>query len=387
MNVRRHPVLPPLWRAAAVWLALLLLAGATPAAPVPPVQTVFVIVLENNNWASFKGSASAPFLNSVLLPAASYCEQYYNPPGLHPSEPNYLWLEAATNFGIFNNNSPALNHLATTNHLTALLTRAGISWKTYQEDIDGTYVPLTATNLYAPRHNPMVFFDDITGTNNLYDPFGLAHIRPYFELATDLANNTVPRYCFITPNLVHDGHDAAPPNYNVVRQTDDWLATEVPKITNSAAYRNNGALFITWDEGLGSDGPIGMMVLSPLARGGGYFNNRHYTHSSFVRTMQDVFGVNQTYLNDAANAADLFDLFAPFSVAGTNNPATGGFELLIGGVIPGRTNVVQAATQLGGWSGLATNLLPLNTLSNQFRATDSGAAGAASRFYRVLQLP
>ncbi len=379
---------PPRPRCAAlVWLVFLLLAGMARAAPVPPVQTVFVIVLENNNWASFKGSASAPFLNSVLLPAASRCEQYYNPPGLHPSEPNYLWLEAATNFGILNNNNPALNHLATTNHLTSLLTRAGISWKSYQEDIDGTYIPLTATNLYAPKHNPMVFFDDVTGTNNLQDPFGLAHIRPYFELATDLANNTVPRYCFITPNLANDGHDAVAPTFNTVRQTDDWLAREVPRITNSAAFRNNGALFITWDEGLGSDGPIGMLVLSPLARGGGYFNNRHYTHSSFVRTMQDIFGVNQTYLHDAANAADLFDLFAPFSVAGTNNPATGGFELLVGGVIPGRTNVVQAATQPGSWTGFATNVLSVNALSNQFRAADPGTAGAVGRFYRVLQLP
>ena len=165
------------FRRLALVFAAVLLINSAPAA-VPPVQTVFVIVLENNNWASFRGSASAPFLNSVLLPAASYCEQYYNPTGLHPSEPNYLWLEAATNFGIFNNSDPVINHLNTTNHLTALLNRAGISWKSYQEDIDGNTVPLTATNLYAPKHNPMVFFDDVTGTNNVRDPFeiGRAHV-------------------------------------------------------------------------------------------------------------------------------------------------------------------------------------------------------------------
>ena len=373
-------------RLALVFAAVLLINSARAA--VPPVQTVFVIVLENNNWASFRGSASAPFLNSVLLPAASYCEQYYNPPGLHPSEPNYLWLEAATNFGIFNNSDPAINHLNTTNHLTALLNRAGISWKSYQEDIDGNTVPLTATNLYAPKHNPMVFFDDVTGTNNARDPFGLAHIRPYPELAQDLTNGTAPRYCFITPNLVDDGHDAIAPNFNTVRQTDDWLAREVPKITNSAAFRNNGALFITWDEGLGSDGPIGMLVLSPLARGGGYFNNLRYTHSSLVRTLQDIFGVNQSYLHDAANARDLFDLFTPFNVSGSNNVATGNFELVVSGVILGRTNVVQSNGALGSpWLPLATNTLPVNSLSNYFRVTDPGTAGATNRFYRVLQLP
>jgi len=56
------------------------------------------------------------------------------------------------------------------------------------------------------------------------------------------------------------------------------------KFSNSAAYSNNGASSITWDEGEGtqSDGPIGMILLSPLARGGGYFNSIYYTHSSFV---------------------------------------------------------------------------------------------------------
>ena len=370
---------------AALMSCFLMAVGRLPAAA-PPIQTVFVIVLENQNWSSIKGSSSAPYLNNVLLPMASWCEQYYNPPGLHPSEPNYLWLEAGTNFGIVNNNDPTINHLATTNHLVTQLRNAGISWKSYQEDISGAYVPLTATNLYAPKHNPMVFFDDVTGTNNLYDPYGLAHIRPYAELGLDLTNRTVPRYCFITPNLCHDGHDACPPLYNGILQSDTWLAAEIPKLTNSAAYQNNGVIFIVWDEGLSSDGPIGMIALSPLARGGGYFNNRHYTHSSLLRTMQDIFGV-QPYLGGAANAPDLFDLFTPFSVPAAAYSAMGGFQLTVTGVIPGRTNLVQMTTTPPAWTTVATNVLPINALSNSFLYSDPTASGAVNRFYRVVQLP
>src|SRR4051812_44847974 len=65
-------------------------------------SAVFIILMENHNWSSIKGSASAPYINNALLPIASYADQYYNPPGIHPSEPNYLWLEAGTNFGITN---------------------------------------------------------------------------------------------------------------------------------------------------------------------------------------------------------------------------------------------------------------------------------------------
>src|SRR6185437_16484009 len=101
-------------------------------------------------------------------------------------------------------------------------------------------------------------------------------------------------------------HNTCAPLNNNLAQCDAWLSTEIPKILASRAYSDNGAIFITWDEGEGSDGPIGMIVLSPLARGGGYTNNIHYTHSSFLRSMQETFGVGPL-LNDATNAVDLGD--------------------------------------------------------------------------------
>ena len=54
-----------------------------------------------------------------------------------------------------------------------------------------------------------------------------------------------------------------------------------------------------------------MIVLSPLAKGGGYTNTIHYTHSSTLRTLQEIFGV------DAAprrrrQRDDLADLFQTY---------------------------------------------------------------------------
>src|SRR6266567_5452469 len=102
------------------------------------VKTVFIVLMENHNWAEIKNSASAPYINNTLLPMASHAEQYFNPPGIHPSLPNYLWLEAGTNFGILNDNDPSSNHQTTTGHLSTQLKNVGISWKTYQESISGT---------------------------------------------------------------------------------------------------------------------------------------------------------------------------------------------------------------------------------------------------------
>jgi len=192
------------------------------------VRTVFLIVMENHNWSAIKDNPSAPYINQTLLPMASYAEQYYNPPGLHPSEPNYLWLEAGTNFNVTTDDDPAVNHQSSTQHLVTLLNGAGISWKSYQEDIDGTACPLTSSGLYAPKHNPMVFFDDVTGTNDPASASCIAHVRPFSELATDLQNNAQARYNFITPNLCNDMHNTCQPLNDSVqhrRKTDPLKRT------------------------------------------------------------------------------------------------------------------------------------------------------------------
>jgi hypothetical protein len=164
----------------------------------------------------------------------------------------------------------------------------------------------------------MVFFDDVTDTNDPTSSYCIAHVRPFSELATDLHHNTQARYNFITPNLCNDMHNTCPPLNDSVLQGDTWLSQHVPIILNSQAYQNGGIVFITWDEGEGkdanekSDGPIGLILLSPDAKGHGYSNTIHYTHSSTLRTIQEIFGVTPL-LGDAANATNLSDLFQTFS--------------------------------------------------------------------------
>ena len=119
------------------------------------------------------------------------------------------------------------------------------------------------------------------------------------------------RYNFITPNVCHDMHDPCPPYFISTKDGDRWLSQAVPPILRSAAYRKGGVLFITWDEAEDGDGPIGMIVLSPFARGQGYANHIHYDHSSTLRTLQEIFHV-RPWLGGAAHANDLRGLFRRF---------------------------------------------------------------------------
>jgi hypothetical protein len=365
-----------------------MLAGASTlsAAGIDSSSAVFIILMENHNWSSIKGSASAPYINNTLLPIASYTDQYYNPAGIHPSEPNYLWLEAGTNFGITNDNLPSSNHQSTTSHFVTLLKNAGISWKTYQENITGTTCPTANSYPYAPKHNPFVFFDDVVNAGCT------TTMRPFTELAGDLTNHTTAHYNFITPNLINDMHDSAAPLNNPVQQGDTWLSQNLPMILQSDAYKNNGVILITWDEGVSGDGPIGMIVLSPQARGGGYHNTIPYTHSSTLRTLQKIFGV-RPFLGGAATALDLSDLFVLNDIPNADSQIT--IQQIT--YTPG-TCTIKWQSQ----SGLAYRVQWKNSLSDTWQSitpdktgtglilswaddgTQTGSAPSSQRFYRVV---
>jgi hypothetical protein len=279
------------------------------------IKTVFIILMENNNWSDIKGSSSAPYINSLLTKGA-HAEAYNNVPGIHPSEPNYLWLEAGTNFGVLDDNDPNSNHQSSAQHLVDQLEAAGVTWKAYAEAIDGQSCPLNSGGKYGAKHVPFVFFDDVTNSNDPNSQRCIQHVRPYSELATDLANNTAPQYAFITPDLCDDMHGVFFTCSASVSTGDTWLSKQMPIMMNSQAYKNGGAIFLTWDESEGGDFPIGMVVMSPYAKVG-YQNSLPYSHSSTLRTVQEIFntgGPNApiSFLGDAANATDLSDLFTQF---------------------------------------------------------------------------
>jgi phospholipase C len=212
-------------------------------------------------------------------------------------------MEAGGNLGVTDDDVPA-GHRLSGPHLVSQLRAAGVTWKSYQEDIPGTNCPLDYLNQYAPKHNPMVYFDDVNGGLKADSSECIAHVRPYSELARDLEVDAVPAYSFITPNLCNDMHDCG------IAAGDAWLSREVPKILASRAYKQGGALFVTFDESAGSDVPIGFIALSPLAKPG-YGNQVHYTHSSLLRSLQEIFGVSPL-LGDAAKATNVADLFRSF---------------------------------------------------------------------------
>jgi hypothetical protein len=341
---------------------------------------VFVIAMENHNWTQPASTTSpqplfqnpaAPFLNGLVNGTSgisgqvSYAITYLNSGvGVHPSEPNYIWAEAGDNLGVFNDDAPykadcsADTVQSTNQHLSAFLTRARKTWRSYQEDTNVTTanVPLPSNTWrapifntsgnwanginaynyatqfnYAAKHNPMIFFTDTNGGC----PAALStHYPPLQQLAVDLQDDTVADYNWITPNQFNDQHTALTAGYGAfaassdganIAQGDNFLARAIPLIMASKAYKEHGIIVLWWDETEGGDGAgfrLPFVIISKDARanmeGVPFASGVEYSHSSFLRTMQEVFGVDPqkgfNWLGAAATANDLSAMFKPGTI-------------------------------------------------------------------------
>lgn len=273
------------------------------------IHSVFIVMMENHNWTgdgslNIKNNSHAPYINDTLVPQGAHPSNYNNPPHIHPSLPNYLWLEAGTNFGILNDNhTGSQNTQTTTEHLVTLLKNAGISWRSYDAWSTGKACPI------GQEHTPFVFFDDVTDHLDIHSQYCIDHVRPISELDGDLADGTTARYSFIVPNLCQAMHSYC--GQNQIKAGDDWLSGVVPKILDSSAYKKGGVLFIVFDEAAHGDGPIPLLILSPFAKSNGYTNSVYYEHGSTLRTVEEIFGVTPL-MRDAARQKDLSDFFTVF---------------------------------------------------------------------------
>lgn len=326
-------------------------ADAAGSAYLPATGHVFVINLENKGYDQTWGPGSAaPYLSTTLRSKGVLLNQYFGT--AHNSLPNYIAQISGQGpnpqaQGDCQTYSPFVGaqtappgqavgngcvYPASVPTLAGQLTRAGLTWKGYMEDmgtpcrhpalgaVDDTQ-KAKAGDQYAARHNPFVYFAGITGSAECAQ-----RDVDLSQLPTDLAStSSTPTLSYITPNLCHDGHDTpcvdgAPGG---LASADTWLKQWVPLITNSSAFGKDGVLVITFDEsdspasdasaccgegpgpnsplpgitGLGG-GRVGALVLSPFVKGGTW-STTPYNHYSLLASIEDLFGL--PYLGYAAS--------------------------------------------------------------------------------------
>jgi hypothetical protein len=288
-------------------------------AAAPVIQHVFVIVMENHDASQIYGNmTSAPYINNTLIPSYAHATNFNDELALSiPSEPHYVWMEAGTN--AFSDHTftgdgdpTSTNSTSSTAHLVTQIKNAtsGVTWMTYQEGQNSTTgaCPIASSGFYAAKHDPFVFFKDVSGNPpSKTNAFCAAHSKPYSSFATDLAANNMASYVFITPNLCNDMHGASGcPNSNTIKSGDDWLKAELPRII-SWVTTHSGIIFITWDEG-SSTSKMAFLAVGPGVKAN-YAGAVSYTHSSIVKSVEEILSL--PILSTVSASNDLADLFNP----------------------------------------------------------------------------
>jgi len=373
---------------AAAVLPLTLFAGsAAPLAPahqrafsLPPIKHVWVIDLENEGYAQSFGTPSAdPYLAVTLRHEGALLTNYFAIG--HDSADNYIAQisgqapDTATqnDCGVWTPFTPA-NHIEPPYHqlvgngcvypasiptLGSQLSGAKLSWKAYLQDMgndparDKTVQtpagpacghPVTGAadltegaepaDQYATRHEGFMYFKSVTGNQAYCD----AHVLSFQPLLADLSKeSSTPNFSWISPNLCNDGHDApcVTGDPGGLAEINAFLTLWVPQIMASPAYKDNGLIMITFDEGSDSraccgevtgvgpshpnvaqpgmpgpgGGDVGMVLLSKFIRPG-TVSTADYNHYSALRTIEDIFRLS--HLGDATMpqvksfAADVF---------------------------------------------------------------------------------
>ncbi|HVY09745.1 MAG TPA: alkaline phosphatase family protein [Mycobacteriales bacterium] len=362
-------------------------SGATARTAVPhhvarTVGHVWTIVLENEEFEQtfVTGRFQAPYLTQTLTAQGRLLVQYYGTG--HSSLDNYIAMTSGQgpnpstqddcddpttlggakhkwHFGAYGQaiddsgvKDIGCTYPAKVKSLANQLTAAHVSWKGYLENMDAQpgkpsrcSSPLTtgsetpkrtiARPDYKDKHNPFGYFHSVVDhraycKRHLVPMGHFSHHKVLGPLARDLRSvATTPRYSYVIPGLCHDGHDSCPSNNgSQFRGIDQFLTVVVPQIMASPAFKKDGLIVITFDEGTTNlkccgelkapnlsltqnngfpipgpigdgGGMIGALLLSPFVTPGSVDVTHRFNHYSYLRSMEDLFGI-KTHLGYAA---------------------------------------------------------------------------------------
>lgn len=265
----------------------------TPAT-LPTFSHVFLVVEENHSFTEVIGNSSMPYLNGLASKYA-LAKQYFA--NAHPSIPNYLMLTTGQMETLNDNFSGTIGD----DNVVRELVSAGKTWKTYQESIPSAGYLGGDALPYVRRHNPFSLLSDVQNSTTQ-----AANIVPFTQFATDLANNSLPNFSFIVPDVNNDAHDGT------LATADSWLQSNMAPLIASSTFQSGGLLVILFDEGELSDfnhggGQVAAVIVSSNSKPN-FQSQTLYQHQSTLRLVLEALGVKK-FPGQAATAPEMAEFF------------------------------------------------------------------------------
>jgi phosphatidylinositol-3-phosphatase len=258
-----------------------------PSNVVPQFGHIILLVEENHSYSEVIGNTSMPYLNSL---AAQYglATQYFA--NAHPSIGDYFMLTT----GQLVTTDDAFAGTVDVDNIVRELISVGKTWKSYAESIPSTGYTGGDSYPYARRHNPFSYFSDVVNDSSQAD-----NLVSMTQFQADLANEELPDFSFIVPNLLDDAHDGS------LQVADAWLQQNIEPLISSSTFQKDGLLVIVFDEANTNDstdggGRVAALILSPKTKQG-YRSTTFYQHQSTLRLILQ--GLEVTAYPDAASSA------------------------------------------------------------------------------------
>lgn len=267
---------------------------------------VYLIVLENTNYASARSNAN--YLN--IESRGRLLTNYHAT--THPSQPNYFAMVAGSDFGQLNDNTVTINAA----NLASRLEAAGVSWKVYSEGQGSacnlvssataaggstcgtTYSAGTYKGYYKRKHNPLISF-----TDNQSPLTRCQKITTETQFATDTTNNAVPQLVMYVPTQCNDGHDTS------VTYSGAWLRWFFDNKLTGNAVSGPTLVVTVFDENEGTAGNqvwATMVAFNTDARSSvapGQTSSTNLNHYGLLRAIEDNFFLAAVGRNDTTATA------------------------------------------------------------------------------------
>jgi hypothetical protein len=281
-------------------------APARAATAVPHFGHAFVIVGENTSYEQITPS-HAPYLTGTVKPQGAWLSNSHSFTKSSSLGQYIAMLSGQYTKCEGNNDLPDHCHQRVGN-LFSQLAATGRTWRDWEQSMANPCGPVDdgaawAKNIYSAHHNPGLYFTQLQGGRvdeaiapalpcRSFDlPMGTTGPNDTTAFDGALATGDVGNLNLVVPNDCADGHDVCG-THDRVRQFDDFLAREVPRIEASSAFGPDGVIFITYDEG--SDPPqkpghILTAVLGPHVRPG--IDATRHDHYGLERTLAAGFGL------------------------------------------------------------------------------------------------
>jgi len=303
-------------------MALALLIGVSAFAQVPRSKHVYIVAEENRSYEHIVGSASMPYLNSLINKGGLATQFYSNE---HGSLENYL-IVTSGQYLTHNNDTLAVFNV---DNIERHLLTNGMTFKSYAQSLPFAGYTGLYSGAYMKRHAPLPYYTDMANSSLIKN-----HVSTT-ELAKDIANGTLPNFAFITPDGNNDMHNCGANLGACLWTADQFLKNTIGPLLASAPFQpgGDGVLIIWADEAdlstdnrcsatvlTGCGGHIVVAMIGPQVKAG-YKSTTNYHHQSVLRTILEAMGTTANFPAAANTAPDMREFFLG-NAGGTVPPTT-----------------------------------------------------------------